>query len=52
MKTFHVTLLMLALVVAGTLTSCSIEEDDLIENPTYATGGELDDPVEPDRDDE
>ncbi len=51
MKTFHVTLLMLALVVAGTLTSCTIEED-LVENSTYATGGELDDPVEPDRDDE
>ncbi|MDO5969311.1 hypothetical protein Q4Q35_05785 [Flavivirga aquimarina] len=32
-------------------TSCSTE-DNLTETPTYTTGGELDDPVEPDRDDD
>lgn len=41
---------LLCLLTLGMVaTSCSTE-DDLIETPTYATGGELDDPVEPDRD--
>ena len=50
--------LMLLMVLFGSmsyLTSCSINDDQIptteFDNPIYATGGEIDDPVEPDRED-
>ena len=33
------------------MTSCSVN-DDLTETPTFASGDEIDDPVEPDREDD
>ncbi|MDO5969314.1 hypothetical protein Q4Q35_05800 [Flavivirga aquimarina] len=47
MKSLYFILLMF-FMTAG-IMSCSTD-DDLTETPTYATGGEIDDPVEPDRD--
>jgi len=48
MKTQFI-LLVFAFIFTGMLTSCSISDDEIIKAPIVATSGDIDDPVEPDR---